>query len=93
MKHIIKHIKIKKKTYNKLEYGFKKGKMPENNIDIAVKEEENVYLDKVKIIKLKYETKISKELVNEAINKLPPFDKSNEGEKSDSGFKDALIWF
>ncbi len=33
-----------KKTYDKLEYGFKKGKMPENNIDIAVKEE-NVYLD------------------------------------------------
>lgn len=81
-----------KKTYDKLEYGFKKGKMPENNISAAVKEEENVYLDKVKIIKLKYETKIFKELVNEAINKLPPFNKEDEGKKSDSGFKDALIW-
>ncbi len=81
-----------KRTYDKLQYGLATGKMPENNIDKAVKKEENVYLDKVKIIKLKYETKIFKELVNEAIIKLPPFDKANEGQKSDAGFKDALIW-
>ena len=81
-----------KRTYEKLKYGFDTDKLPENNIEKIVKDEENVYLSKVKIINLKYETKIFKELVSEAISKMPPFDKEEEGKKSDSGFKDALIW-
>lgn len=80
-----------KKTYDKLQYGLV-GQIPEKNIEKTVKDEENKYLNKVKILKMKYQAKILKELVNEAINKLPPFDKSDEGKKSDAGFKDALIW-
>lgn len=80
-----------KKTYDKLQYGFT-AQMPEKNIEQIVMEEENAYLDRVKILNIKYKAEIFEELVNEAINKLPPFDKSDEGQKSDSGFKDALIW-
>lgn len=79
------------KIYNNLKYGFS-GEMPKNNIDEIVNKEEKEYLDKVKIINLKYQIKIYKELVNEALNKLPPFDKTEQRKKSDSGFKDALIW-
>jgi PIN domain len=31
-------------------------------------------------------------LISKSIRKLPPFDKSANGMKTDSGFKDALIW-
>ena len=79
------------KIYNNLKYVFS-GEMPKNNIDEIVNKEEKEYLDKVKIINLKYQIKIYKELVNEALNKLPPFDKTEQRKKSDSGFKDALIW-
>lgn len=79
------------KIYNNLKYGFS-GEMPKNNIVEIVNKEEKEYLDKVKIINLKYQIKIYKELVNEALNKLPPFDKTEQRKKSDSGFKDALIW-
>ena len=80
-----------KKTYDKLQYGFT-AQVPEKNIEQIVKEEENAYLDKVKILNIKYKAEIFEELVNEAINKVPPFDKSDKGQKSDSGLKDALIW-
>ncbi|MCI9365227.1 MAG: DUF4935 domain-containing protein [Clostridia bacterium] len=79
------------KVYNNLKYGFS-GEMPKSNIDEIVDKEEKEYLNKVKIINLKYQIKIYKELVNEALNKLPPFDKTEQKRKSDSGFKDALIW-
>lgn len=79
------------KIYNNLKYGFS-GEMPKSNIDEIVDKEEKEHLDKVKIINLKYQIKIYKELVNEALNKLPPFDKTEQKRKSDSGFKDALIW-
>ena len=32
------------------------------------------------------------ELIDDSINKVPPFDKSVAGKKTDAGFKDALIW-
>lgn len=79
------------RIYNDLYYGLV-GEIPKNNIAEVVNQEEKEYLDKVKIINLKYETKIFKELVSEAINKLSPFDKTNQNKKSDAGFKDALIW-
>ena len=77
--------------YKNIGYGLK-GNLPENNIIEVVNNEKKVYLGKVTVIKLKYQNKIFKELVKEAINKLPPFDKSEERRKSDAGFKDALIW-
>ena len=77
--------------YKCMKYGLK-GELPKNNIQEAVKKEKKHYLTKVTIIKLKYQSKIYRELVKEALNKLPPFDKSEEKRKSDAGFKDALIW-
>lgn len=77
--------------YKCMQYGLK-GELPKNNIQQVVKNEKKFYSDKVTIIKLKYQNKIYRELVTEALNKLPPFDKSEEKRKSDAGFKDALIW-
>ena len=77
--------------YKCMKYGLK-GELPKNNIQEAVKKEKKYYLTKVTIIKLKYQSKIYRELVKKALNKLPPFDKSQEKRKSDAGFKDALIW-
>ena len=79
------------KKYQSMEYALK-GKLPKNNILEIVSNEKRNYSGKVKIIKLKYQNKIYRELVKEALNKLPPFDKSEGNRKSDAGFKDALIW-
>lgn len=79
------------KKYQSMQYGLK-GKLPKNNILEVVNNEKKIYSSKVTLIKLKYQNKIYRELVKEALNKLPPFDKSEEKRKSDAGFKDALIW-
>lgn len=79
------------KKYQSMQYALK-GKLPNNNIVEVVNNEKKIYSSKVNLIKLKYQNKIYRELVKEALNKLPPFDKSEEKRKSDAGFKDALIW-
>lgn len=79
------------KMYHNMQYGFI-GEIPKNNIEAIVNKEKDIYSEQVKVVELKYQTKIYKELVNEALKKLPPFDKSKEKGKSDAGFKDALIW-
>lgn len=83
--------KILSDKYKCMQYGLK-GELPKNNIQEVVKNEKKFYSNKVAIIKLKYQNKVYRELVTEALNKLPPFDKSEEKRKSDAGFKDALIW-
>lgn len=68
------------------------GEFPKNNIEsIIIKEKEN-YLPKYENINLSYSSELFEDLVKEAIDKKPPFDKSKQGKKTDSGFKDALIW-
>ena len=81
--------KFLRDKYKCMQYGLN-GELPKNNIQEAVKKEKKHYLTKVTIIKLKYQSKIYRELIKEALNKFTPFDKSEEKRKSDAGFKDAL---
>lgn len=68
------------------------GDVPKNNIDEIMRQEKEKYLPKFNIISLQYTPEILKELINDAICKNAPFDKSFEGRKTDAGFKDAVIW-
>mgnify|MGYP003292029709 CR=1 FL=1 len=79
------------KKYNEINYGID-GELPKNNIELILNEEKEKYIDRFKILNLNYNEQLFKELVDEAIKKKPPFDKSKEGKKTDAGYKDALIW-
>lgn len=77
--------------YKENSYGLL-GELPKNNIkDILAKEKEE-YVKNYKLIKLECTAELMKILINEALIKRAPFDKSIEGKKTDAGFKDALIW-
>ena len=78
-------------NYEKLKYGLD-GEIPKINIDKVLNDEKERYVEKYEIIKLDYKEEIFKELVEDALRKKPPFDKTQEGMKSDAGYKDALIW-
>jgi len=80
-----------KLKFNRLLYGLN-GNIPINNIRKIIDDEIKEYKKKINIIKLKYNNKLFREIVDDAIRKKVPFDKSQYGRKSDSGFKDALIW-
>lgn len=82
---------ILESRFQKLNYALE-GELPKNNIKGAIKSEKGKYLKKYRNIKLEYTSELFESLVNEAIKKVAPFDKSKEGKKADSGFKDALIW-
>lgn len=88
-----KSYKDLQEKYNNILYGLK-GDCPTNNIEVILKREKEKYKKNSNIIFLDtpYEKTVFKELVNDALQKKPPFDKSYEGKKTDSGFKDALIW-
>lgn len=77
--------------YNNLNYGLI-GKLPKKNIEEVIDKEIDGKKDKVKILNLEYSESLFSELVDEAIKKEPPFDKSLYGKKTDAGFKDSLIW-
>ena len=77
--------------YNGIDYGTT-GVLPVNNIENILKEERKLYENKCRIINLDYNQDIFKELVEDALEKRPPFDKSTDGRKTDAGYKDALIW-
>ena len=79
--------------YTKISYGLR-GKLPKNNINKIIKSEKNKYISDTELILLDipYTKSIFKELIDDSLNKRPPFDKSQEGKKTDSGYKDALIW-
>ena len=68
------------------------GDIPKNNIDEIIRKEKEEYMQKFNVISLQYTPEILKELINDAICKNAPFDKSFEGKKTDAGFKDAVIW-
>lgn len=77
--------------FKKLEHGIG-GKLPKNRIELVLKKETQKYKEKLKIIKLNYSKKNFNKLVEDALAKNPPFDKSKTNQKTDSGYKDALIW-
>ena len=68
------------------------GDILKNNIDEIIRREKEKYMQKFNVISLQYTPEILKELINGAICKNAPFDKSFEGKKTDAGFKDAVIW-
>ena len=79
------------KIYGKIKYGLN-GTLPKDNFEDVIEEEKKKYLPNFEIITLESSKELMDELVADAINKTPPFDKSIDGEKTDSGFKDAIIW-
>lgn len=78
-------------NYTENSYGLI-GNVPKNNIKLILEKERKEYAKKYSVIKLKYTSDLMKKLVDEALTKKAPFDKSIEGKKTDAGFKDALIW-
>lgn len=87
-----------RETYEKLRKNYDNlgdaitGALPLDKIDASVQNEKQYLPSNITVLKLKYTTNNFKSLVNDALNKNPPFDKSESGQKTDAGFKDALIW-
>lgn len=79
------------KSYQDISYGLN-GQLPTCNIENVLNKEKEEYKDRIKIIELPYNKTIFKELTQDALKKNPPFDKTEEGKKTDAGYKDALIW-
>lgn len=79
------------KSYQDISYGLV-GELPVCNIEDFLNKEREEYTNRIKILELKYNKTIFKELTEDALKKNPPFDKTEEGKKADSGYKDALIW-
>lgn len=79
------------KSYQDISYGLN-GKLPICNIENVLNKEKEEYKDRIKIIELPYNKTIFRELTQDALKKNPPFDKTEEGKKTDAGYKDALIW-
>lgn len=77
--------------FKNISYGLV-GEIPKSNIEDIINKEKAEYLPKYKNVNLTYTQELFESLVNDAINKKAPFDKSVEGKKTDAGFKDALIW-
>lgn len=76
-----------KEKYCEINYAIK-GDFPQENAEEIFKQEKEEYYKKVNVIKLDYNEIIFKEIVNDALNKYPPFDANNPN----VGFKDTLIW-
>ena len=79
------------KVFDTLNYGIE-GVKPKNIIEKALDKEVNKYEKLLSIIELGYSKELFEEMVNDALKRNPPFDKTKEGYKEDSGFKDSLIW-
>ena len=80
-----------KNAYEELSYGLN-GDMPNNIIMDYLSDLRRKYEENLKIIDLNYSKDVFDKLVCDAFNRKPPYDKSNDGKKTDSGFKDAVIW-
>lgn len=70
------------------------GDCPQNDIKKTALEEKEKYKKSqfCRILKLETSKELLDELIQDALEKKAPFDKSIVGEKTDAGFKDALIW-
>lgn len=80
-----------KESFEKINYAIC-GDLPLNNIENILNKEIEENSHKYKLVDLECSEGVLKKLIDDAINKRPPFDKTKEGYKTDSGFKDALIW-
>lgn len=80
-----------KEKYEALNYALS-GKLPSNNIESLVLKERQYMTKRINVLKLNYSSSLFRKIVNDAVKKRAPFDKSLYGEKTDSGFKDTLIW-
>lgn len=49
-------------------------------------------LKKVMVLSIEPSEDLFKKMIDDAIQKNPPFDKNSDGQKTDAGSKDALIW-
>ena len=74
-------------VFEELRYGID-GKEPKNIIEEALNKEINKYKKSLEIIQLECTKELFEELVDDALNKRPPFDKTTEGKKEDAGFKE-----
>jgi len=85
--------KALKDSFEEIKYGLN-GEFPKCDIEKVLLEEKEKYInnDRIIMLDLAYNKSIFNELIEDALRKNPPFDKSNEGYKTDSGYKDALIW-
>ena len=88
-----KRYKILKENYEQISYGLI-GEFPKCDIENVLLEEKEEYIsnNKITMLDLPYDESIFKELIEDALKKNPPFDKSKEKGKADAGYKDALIW-
>lgn len=80
-----------KNTYEELSYGLN-GELPNNIITDYLSDLREKYEKELEIIDLNYNKEVFDKLINDAFKRKPPFDKSMDGKKTDSGFKDAVIW-
>ena len=78
-------------NFSEIKYGLE-GEKPKCIIEEILNKEKEEYKGRIKILELQYSSKLFEELTADALKKNPPFDKTSEGEKTDAGYKDALIW-
>lgn len=68
------------------------GTKPESKIDQELSMERDAIAKKVMVLSIESSEDLFKKMIDDAIQKNPPFDKNSDGQKTDAGFKDALIW-
>lgn len=68
------------------------GAKPESRIEQELNKEREAVVKGVMVLSIKPSEGLFRKMIDDAIQKNPPFDKSSEGQKTDAGFKDALIW-
>lgn len=68
------------------------GAKPESRIEQELNKEREVAAKDIMVLSISPSEGLFRKMIDDAIKKNPPFDKSSEGQKTDAGFKDALIW-
>lgn len=68
------------------------GAKPESRIEQELNREREAAAKDVMVLSISPSEVLFRKMIDDAIKKNPPFDKSSEGQKTDAGFKDALIW-
>lgn len=68
------------------------GAKPESRIEQELNKERATIAKEVMVLSVRPSEVLFRKMIDDAIKKNPPFDKSENGQKTDAGFKDALIW-
>lgn len=79
------------KRYNDLSK-YISGAKPESRIEQELSKERAAVAKEVMVLSVRPSEGVFRKIIDDAIKKNPPFDKNSEGQKTDAGFKDALIW-